>query len=56
MKDVASVVSGVKGGAGVFYWEPAWIGNANLGSSCADCLMVDPSGNARSSLSVFGSI
>jgi arabinogalactan endo-1,4-beta-galactosidase len=49
MKDVASVVSGVKGGAGVFYWEPAWIDNANLGSSCPDCLMVDPNGNARSS-------
>lgn len=56
MKDIASVLSGVSGGAGLFYWEPAWIQNANLGSSCADNLMVDSTGKARSSLSVFGSI
>jgi arabinogalactan endo-1,4-beta-galactosidase len=38
MRDVAGVVSGVKGGTGVSYWESAWIDNSNLGSSCADCL------------------
>jgi arabinogalactan endo-1,4-beta-galactosidase len=56
VKDVAAIVAGVKGGAGLFYWEPTWIQNANLGSSCADNLMVDQTGKARSSLSVFGSI
>ena len=56
MKDVAAAVAGTKGGSGLFYWEPAWVGNANLGSSCADNLMVSSSGQALSSLAVFGSI
>ncbi|KAH8817245.1 glycoside hydrolase family 53 protein [Xylogone sp. PMI_703] len=56
IKDIASVLSGVNGGAGLFYWEPAWVQNANLGSSCADNLMFDSNGVARSSLSVFGQI
>jgi arabinogalactan endo-1,4-beta-galactosidase len=56
VKDVAAIVSGVSGGAGLFYWEPAWINNANLGSSCANNLMVSSSGEALSSLAVFGSI
>ena len=56
MKDVAAIVAGTNGGVGLFYWEPAWIGNAGLGSSCADNLMVDGSGTVRSSLSVFGQI
>lgn len=34
MKKVAAVVAGVKNGNGIFYWEPAWIDNAGLGSSC----------------------
>lgn len=56
MQDVAKVVAGVTGGQGLFYWEPAWLDNANLGSSCADNLMFDSSGKARSSLNVFGQI
>ncbi|KAH7381805.1 family 53 glycosyl hydrolase [Cadophora sp. MPI-SDFR-AT-0126] len=56
MKDVASIVAGVSGGSGLFYWEPAWIQNAGLGSSCYDNLMVDQNGVARSSLGVFASI
>jgi arabinogalactan endo-1,4-beta-galactosidase len=56
VKDVASIVAGVSGGQGLFYWEPAWLQNAGLGSSCADNLMFDYSGVARSSLSVFASI
>jgi len=56
VKDVAGVLAAVQGGGGLFYWEPSWIGNANLGSSCADNLMVDASGVARSSLAVFGQI
>jgi arabinogalactan endo-1,4-beta-galactosidase len=56
VEDVAQVVSGVSGGAGLFYWEPAWIDNATLGSSCANNLMVSSSGEALSSLAVFSSI
>ncbi|CAE7105823.1 unnamed protein product [Rhizoctonia solani] len=56
IKKVASIVAGTKGGVGLYYWEPAWIGNAALGSSCADNLLVDSSGKIRSSLSVFGQI
>lgn len=51
--DVANVASSVSGGVGLFYWEPAWIQNANLGSSCADNTMFSQSGQALSSLSVF---
>ena len=56
VKDVAGVVSGVNGGSGLFYWEPAWIQNAGLGSSCPDNLMVEQSGAVRASLGVFSSI
>ncbi|KAN0110580.1 glycoside hydrolase family 53 protein [Hyaloscypha variabilis] len=56
VKDVASVVEGVKGGSGLFYWEPAWIQNAGLGSSCPDNLMVEQSGAVRASLGVFNEI
>lgn len=55
MKDVASEVEAA-GGNGVFYWEPAWIDNAALGSSCNDALMVESSGQVLSSLAVFGTI
>lgn len=34
MKKVAEVVAGVKNGVGIFYWEPAWMNNQGLGSSC----------------------
>ncbi|CAG8978312.1 hypothetical protein HYALB_00005898 [Hymenoscyphus albidus] len=58
MKTVAAAVAAVPSslGAGIFYWEPGWVGNGGLGSSCADNLMVENNGNARSSFSVFGSI
>ncbi|CAL3968189.1 hypothetical protein PZA11_006807 [Diplocarpon coronariae] len=56
MKRVAAVVASVKGGNGLFYWEPAWVHNGGLGSSCTDNLMVDQKGVARSSLGVFSSI
>lgn len=55
MKDVAAVVASA-GGNGLFYWEPAWIDNAGLGSSCENNLMFDSSGKALSSMSVFKSI
>ncbi|GAQ11110.1 probable arabinogalactan endo-beta-1,4-galactanase A [Aspergillus lentulus] len=54
---VANVVAQTPGGIGLYYWEPAWVQNAGLGSSCADNLMVDwRTDQARTSLSVFGAI
>ena len=55
MKDVASAVTAASG-TGLFYWEPAWIDNAALGSSCANNVLVTSSGQVASSLAVFGSI
>ncbi|RDW80114.1 arabinogalactan endo-beta-1,4-galactanase [Coleophoma cylindrospora] len=57
LEDVAAVVAGVSKGVGLFYWEPAWVDNASLGSSCEDNCMFDYSGGkARSSLAAFKSI
>lgn len=56
IKDVAAVLEEVDGGVGLYYWEPGWIGNDALGSSCADNLMVTDEGVALSSLSVFADI
>ncbi|RDB27932.1 putative arabinogalactan endo-beta-1,4-galactanase A [Hypsizygus marmoreus] len=42
-------------GIGIVYWEPGWVGNAGLGSSCADALLVDGSGNTRTSINMFSS-
>lgn len=55
MKNIASIVAAV-GGNGLFYWEPVWLSNAGLGSSCESNVMVDTNGKALSSLAVFGSI
>jgi len=55
MKVVASDVE-TAGGDGVFYWEPAWLDNANLGSSCSNNLMFDNQGKVLSSLAVFQQI
>lgn len=56
VKNLAAAVAGISGGVGLFYWEPAWLDNASLGSSCADNLFFESDGTARSSLSVFSSI
>ncbi|ROW01708.1 hypothetical protein VSDG_02100 [Cytospora chrysosperma] len=56
LKQVASIVAGVKNGLGVFYWEPAWLDNAALGSSCEYNTMFSTSGKALASLSTFASI
>jgi len=34
---IRTVLQGLSGGhgVGIVYWEPQWIGNAGLGSSCA---------------------
>ncbi|KAJ7635102.1 arabinogalactan endo-1,4-beta-galactosidase [Roridomyces roridus] len=47
--DIRTVLQNLSGGhgLGICYWEPAWIGNAGLGSSCADNLLVDGSGNTQ---------
>ncbi|KAF5310556.1 hypothetical protein D9619_007865 [Psilocybe cf. subviscida] len=54
IRDVVSSLSGGHG-LGIIYWEPGWVGNANLGSPCADALLVDGSGNTRSSIALFSS-
>jgi len=53
--DIKNVLTSLPNGlgAGIYYWEPPWIGNANLGSSCADNLLVDSSGNTRASINIF---
>lgn len=56
IKKVASIVSKVKGGAGLYYWEPAWMNNQSLGSSCPSNTLFSWPGKAMSSLSVFKSI
>ncbi|PFH48046.1 glycoside hydrolase family 53 protein [Amanita thiersii Skay4041] len=55
--DIRDVLAGLSGGhgLGIVYWEPGWIGNAGLGSSCADNLLVDGSGNTRTSIAMFSS-
>lgn len=56
LQRVAEVVAGVKNGLGLFYWEPAWLDNAALGSSCEYNTMFAASGEALSSLSTFSSL
>lgn len=56
LKDVAEIVEGVSGGVGLFYWEPAWLDNAALGSSCEYNTMFSTSGEALSSLATFSSL
>ncbi|PLB36368.1 family 53 glycosyl hydrolase [Aspergillus candidus] len=56
MEKLADVVAGA-GGVGVYYWEPGWVGNGGLGSSCEDNLMVEwDGGGVRGSVRVFGEI
>jgi len=43
-------------GQGFLYWEPGWIGNANLGSGCADNLLVSSTGTMRSSVAMFANV
>lgn len=54
---LAAVVEAVTGGLGVYYWEPAWINNAALGSSCADNLLVNTANDeAYASLTTLGEL
>ncbi|KAL5606487.1 hypothetical protein BROUX41_002894 [Berkeleyomyces rouxiae] len=56
MKKVAAIVAGVSKGLGIFYWEPSWVNNAGLGSSCEWNCMFSYDGKPMNSLSVFKSI
>lgn len=39
MQKVTAIVAGVNNGKGIFYWEPAWVDNQGLGSSCSSNTM-----------------
>ncbi|KAI1143335.1 glycoside hydrolase family 53 protein [Hypoxylon sp. FL0543] len=56
MTRVADVLAGVKNGNGIFYWEPAWMDNQGLGSSCESNTMFSWPGKELSSLDVFNAI
>jgi arabinogalactan endo-1,4-beta-galactosidase len=56
LQKLAAVVAGVPKGMGLFYWEPAWVDNQGLGSSCSSNTMFAYPGTALSSLSVFSTI
>jgi len=40
-------------GKGIFYWEPAWIGNDALGSGCGNNLLFDDTGKALQSVNMY---
>ena len=44
VEGVAKIVAGLSGGAGLFYWELAWIDKANQATSCANNLILDSPG------------
>ncbi|KZT28117.1 glycoside hydrolase family 53 protein [Neolentinus lepideus HHB14362 ss-1] len=50
---IRNVLQEVGGGLGICYWEPGWIGNAALGSSCSDALLVNSDGTTRASINIF---
>ncbi|KAJ5085533.1 hypothetical protein N7532_010304 [Penicillium argentinense] len=57
LQKLAAVVEGVSGGLGIYYWEPAWVDNAGLGSSCDDNLLVSwQNDESRASLSTLGGL
>jgi arabinogalactan endo-1,4-beta-galactosidase len=58
LKKVAAILEELPNAnsTGLFYWEPAWVHNAGLGSSCASNTMFTNSGTALSSMSVFSQI
>ncbi|KAI2635370.1 glycoside hydrolase family 53 protein [Xylaria nigripes] len=56
MQELAAAVAEVANGEGIFYWEPAWVDNQALGSSCASNTMFAYPGTELSSLDVFTTI
>ncbi|KAF2770590.1 arabinogalactan endo-1,4-beta-galactosidase [Teratosphaeria nubilosa] len=55
MQKVAELVKDA-GGNCLLYWEPAWLENESLGSSCEYNLLFKKSGKAMSSMEVFAKI
>lgn len=56
LRRLASTLKAIPSATGINYWEPAWIHNAVLGSSCASNVLFDPNSKAYDSLSVFASL
>ncbi|KAL2754885.1 glycoside hydrolase family 53 protein [Sodiomyces alcalophilus JCM 7366] len=56
IRRVANVVESTPRGVGLYYWEPAWMNNQALGSSCQSNTLFSWPGDALSSLSVFHQI
>ncbi|KAB8269055.1 family 53 glycosyl hydrolase [Aspergillus minisclerotigenes] len=56
LQRLADTLKAIPAATGLNYWEPAWIDNAVLGSSCESNIMFDPSGQAYDSVSIFGSL
>lgn len=57
LEKLAAVVEAVTGGVGIYYWEPAWVDNAGLGSSCSDNLLFSwETDEARASVSTLGDL
>lgn len=50
---LASTLDAIPGATGLNYWEPAWLNNAGLGSSCESNILFDQGGQAYDSLDVF---
>lgn len=64
VREIVKVVKAVPNGLGqgVNYWEPAWLNNTSLGSSCQDAILFDADwsgwpdvivGYSRSSVNIF---
>lgn len=58
IKELGKRVAAVPGGkgTGLFYWEPAWIANPGLGSSCGWNLLVADDGKVMEGLAAFNSV
>ncbi|KAH7466105.1 hypothetical protein FOMA001_g15933 [Fusarium oxysporum f. sp. matthiolae] len=53
---LADTLKAIPATTGLNYWEPAWINNAVLGSSCEANVLFDPSGKAYDSLAALGTL
>jgi len=53
--DINAIVNSLPNGRGkgIFYWEPGWISNANLGSGCVSNLLFNSTGAALPSVNMF---
>ena len=56
LKKLAQAVPQGQDQTGLYYWEPGWVNNAGLGSSCEDNLLVDPNGAVRQSVRAFDQV